>query len=67
MAYKMKESLTIVVPIYNEEENIERLCKELNDFVKKSIIETQILFINDGSNDSSEKLLNNKSGRDMVI
>jgi len=31
----MKESLTIVVPIYNEEENIERLCKELNDFVKK--------------------------------
>ena len=56
----MKESLTIVVPIYNEEENIERLCKELNDFVKKSIIETQILFINDGSNDNSEKLINNQ-------
>mgnify|MGYP003946685977 FL=1 len=53
----MKESLTIVVPIYNEEQNIERLCKELNSFVKKSIVETQILLINDGSNDNSEKLI----------
>jgi glycosyltransferase involved in cell wall biosynthesis len=60
MAYKMKESLTIVVPIYNEEENIERLCKELSDFIKKSIVETQILFINDGSIDDSEKLINNQ-------
>lgn len=53
----MKEGLTIIVPIYNEEENIKRLCKELNDFLKKSIIETQILFINDGSNDNSEQLI----------
>ena len=60
MAYKMKESLTIVVPIYNEEENIERLCKELSDFIKKSKVETQILFINDGSIDNSEKLINNQ-------
>ena len=56
----MKESLTIVVPIYNEEENIERLCKELSDFIKKSKVETQILFINDGSIDNSEKLINNQ-------
>ena len=56
----MKESLTIIVPIYNEEENIERLCKELSDFIKKSKVETQILFINDGSIDNSEKLINNQ-------
>ena len=56
----MNEKLTIVVPIYNEEDNIERLCKELNDFIKKSIVETQILFVNDGSNDNSEKLIYNQ-------
>lgn len=53
----MKENLTIIVPLFNEEENIERLNNELSDFLKKSLVESQILFINDGSTDNSELLI----------
>ena len=53
----MKENLTIIVPLFNEEENIERLNNELSDFIKKSLVESQILFINDGSTDNSEILI----------
>jgi len=53
----MKEKLTIIVPLYNEEENIDRLNKELNAFLKISLVDSQILFINDGSSDNSEELI----------
>jgi|TARA_B110000093_G_scaffold55823_1_gene60119 glycosyltransferase involved in cell wall biosynthesis len=53
----MKDNLTIVVPLYNEEENIDRLNKELNAFLKISLLDTQVLFINDGSSDNSEELI----------
>jgi glycosyltransferase involved in cell wall biosynthesis len=53
----MKDNLTIVVPLYNEEENIDRLNKELNAFLKISLVDTQVLFINDGSSDNSEELI----------
>jgi len=55
----MKENLTIIVPLYNEEENIDRLSKELNTFLKISLIDSQVLFINDGSSDNSEELIQN--------
>ena len=55
----MKENLTIIVPLYNEEENIDRLSKELNNFLKISLIDSQVLFINDGSSDNSEELIQN--------
>ena len=53
----MKDNLTIVVPLYNEEENIDRLNKELNAFLKISLVDSQVLFINDGSSDNSEELI----------
>lgn len=52
----MKE-FTILVPLYNEEENIERLATELGAYVKSAKIPSQVLFIDDGSTDKSlEKL-----------
>jgi len=56
----MKDNLTIIVPLYNEEENIDRLNKELNAFLKISLLDTQVLFINDGSSDNSEELIKKK-------
>ena len=55
----MKDNLTIIVPLYNEEENIDRLNKELNAFLKISLVDSQVLFINDGSSDNSEELIKN--------
>lgn len=49
--------LTIIVPVYNEEGNIQRLEKELGDFLKIAKVPSCVLFVNDGSKDASGKLL----------
>lgn len=47
--------LTIVVPLYNEEENMERLGSELSKYISKSSLKSCVLFVNDGSKDGSLK------------
>lgn len=49
--------LTIIVPIYNEEDNIDRLEKELSSYLHKSSVKSCILFVNDGSKDNSKALI----------
>lgn len=44
---------TIVVPVYNEEDNIERLTSTLSAYIKQALCSTCVLFVNDGSADSS--------------
>lgn len=44
---------TIIVPIYNEEENIERLTDVLDNFLNNTHISCEILMVDDGSNDKS--------------
>jgi dolichol-phosphate mannosyltransferase len=49
----MSFDLTIIVPVYNEEGNLERLYEELLKFMQDSPKKTKVLFINDGSRDGS--------------
>lgn len=49
--------LTILVPVYNEEGNILRLEKELSLFIQNAGIRSKVLFIDDGSTDSSPELI----------
>lgn len=44
---------TIIVPVYNEAENLERVEHALAAYLKVAIKKTQVLFVNDGSTDSS--------------
>jgi len=53
MIYKF----TIVIPVYNEEENLERVETELSNYLKIASVPTSILFINDGSKDKSQALI----------
>ncbi len=46
--------LSIIVPVYNEEDNINRVAETLMDFIRKTSVKTCILFVNDGSIDSSK-------------
>jgi glycosyltransferase involved in cell wall biosynthesis len=46
---------TVIVPVYNEEENMDRLEKTLAAFLPTSLKKSCVLFVNDGSTDSSEK------------
>ena len=47
--------LTIVVPVYNEEDNIYSLEQKLGEFLPKSICTACVLFVNDGSRDNSKQ------------
>lgn len=53
----MSKALTIVVPIYNEEESIPRLGTTLKEYVDATQHQVQVLFVNDGSSDNSQVLL----------
>lgn len=48
---------TIIVPVYNEEENLKRVEKELLAYTKIASKKTSILFVNDGSSDNSQALI----------
>jgi len=52
-----KYDLTIIVPVYNEEDNIERVEKELKKFLDIAVKKAKILFVNDGSKDKSQLLI----------
>ena len=49
--------ISIVIPIKNEEESIEKLYLEIIDVVKKNKINYQIVFVDDGSTDKSYQIL----------
>ncbi|WP_439151563.1 glycosyltransferase [Winogradskyella sp.] len=53
MTYKF----TIVVPVYNEEENLERVETELSKYLDIATVPTYVLFVNDGSKDNSQALI----------
>lgn len=48
---------TIVVPVYNEEENMDRLKEILSSYVQFSSVKSCVLFVNDGSTDNSKELM----------
>lgn len=48
---------TIIVPVYNEEENLLRVEKELLAYLQAAALKTSILFVNDGSTDYSQTLI----------
>jgi glycosyltransferase involved in cell wall biosynthesis len=53
----MSFQFTIIVPVYNEEANLERVEKELLAYTKIATKNTCILFVNDGSKDNSQELI----------
>ena len=47
------KGITIVIPIFNEEEGIARLLPAFKDYINKSKFEVKLLLVNDGSTDNS--------------
>ena len=55
---KNNPDISIIIPFYNEEENIDFLIDELNQYVlNTSNLHFEIIFVNDGSKDKSLELL----------
>ncbi len=53
----MSYLFTIIVPVYNEEDNLLRVEGELLKYTKTAAKKTKILFVNDGSKDKSQELI----------
>jgi glycosyltransferase involved in cell wall biosynthesis len=51
------KALTIIVPVFNEEKNIGRAVTAMNHYMARSQREIRVLFVNDGSTDESQMLI----------
>ena len=53
-------SLSVVVPLYNEEENVEKLFFEIKEMCERGMdgipFDYEIIFVNDGSTDGTDRV-----------
>lgn len=49
----MKYEMTIIVPVYNEEDNLDRVYRTLTEYLNQSPTKSKVMFIDDGSTDKS--------------
>jgi glycosyltransferase involved in cell wall biosynthesis len=60
-------NLSVVIPIYNEEENLEPLYQALKPVLDGLGQEAEIIFVDDGSTDSSPRVLDRLAAEDVRI
>ena len=63
----MIKSLTIVVPVFNEENTLRVLHTEIVDVIDRLECSTSLLFIDDGSFDASHSVLQELRGKDPRV
>ena len=51
--------ISFVIPLFNEEESITELAQWIDKVLKKNNLSYEIIFIDDGSNDSSWSVIKN--------
>mgnify|MGYP003504065815 FL=1 len=50
-------ALSVVVPVYNEQESLVQLIDELNAGICKSVLSFEVILIDDGSTDESWRVI----------
>ncbi len=63
----MKLDLSLVIPIYNEEENIPLLYAEIKEVLDVTSYQYEMIFIDDGSSDTSVAVLEKLSQEDEKV
>lgn len=63
----MKKKITIVIPAYNEAENIPVITKKINTLFETLHYDHEILFVNDGSKDNTAFVLSELSAIDHRV
>lgn len=63
----MKPGLSVIIPIYNEEENIPVLYDRLKKVVDSQNVSYELLFVNDGSHDQSMRLIRELNSKDPTV
>ncbi|GFE62736.1 glycosyl transferase [Geobacter sp. AOG2] len=63
----MSVELSIVVPIYNEEENVAALYASIRDALAGTSLDYETIFVDDGSSDASFRLLKEIADQDQRV
>ena len=64
---KQKKILSVVTPVYNEEENIDEFYSRVLKATQDLNLELEIIYINDGSHDNTIEIINRQSEKDNRI
>ena len=64
---KQKKILSVVTPVYNEEENIGEFYSRVLKATQDLNLELEIIYINDGSHDNTIEIINRQSEKDNRI
>lgn len=59
--------LSIIIPAYNEEENIENTAKVISDLMNENGIDCEIIFVDDGSRDRTWQLIDNLTKNNPAV
>lgn len=59
--------LSIIIPAYNEQENIENTAKVIGGIMAENKIECEIIFVDDGSKDNTWSIIEELSKKDHCI
>jgi glycosyltransferase involved in cell wall biosynthesis len=59
--------LSIAIPVYNEEENLDQLQTRLTDSLEQMGIDYEIIYVDDGSRDKSFAILNRLAAADKRV
>jgi glycosyltransferase involved in cell wall biosynthesis len=62
-----KQLITFVLPVFNEELNVEELTKKINATMQPLGLDYELLFVDDGSSDGSFKLLTRMQQADAPV
>ncbi|EAM4636272.1 glycosyltransferase, partial [Salmonella enterica] len=59
--------VSLVVPVFNEEATIPIFYKTVREFEELKPYEVEIVFINDGSKDATESIINKIAASDPLV
>ena len=62
----MESSLSLVVPIYNEEENLSTLIAEMEEYFTSFEKKYEIIFVDDGSSDNSAHIIKEDENVELI-
>jgi glycosyltransferase involved in cell wall biosynthesis len=64
---EVQTDLSIVIPLYNEEESLPELCAWITRVVEKNQLAAEILFIDDGSTDGSWSVIQSLASSNSAV
>ena len=61
------EKLSIIIPVFNEQDCLEKTIQQMDELLKSSDLELEVIFVNDASTDKSSEILQGLAGRSYKV